>query len=223
MPETPTPNNMPGAPAAEQAPEPDVSVDAEISASVEDSPPAPDKPPPTPEKLLELNKALRKEAETKRRKLREVEQQAGADHADAAKLRELLKALGVDSKTGGEFDPKAEVDKLRHEIEAERTERTRAEVARTEKIDPAFVLGATEEEMRESAQRYRDSVNAAIEEALKSSGKTPAAPASTVTSNGKIAGPDQITTRDQLKNLSPAARVKAYQDGRLKELMGTST
>lgn len=147
------------------------------------------------------------------------EKRAKSNFEDAEKLRNLIKDLGGD-KTA-EFDPKAEFDKLRNEVQSERTERIRAEVARTEKVPPKYVLGATEEEMRSSAAEYRNDLQQFVEEAVKSAGKVPAAAqAATVTSDGKIAGPEQITSRDQLNSMSPQEILKAQKEGRLDHLMG---
>lgn len=144
------------------------------------------------------------------------EKRAKQDLADAERWRQLHQQVGGESK---EFDPQAEFQTLRNEIERERTERLRSEVARTEEVDPDFVIGATEEQMRESAQRYKAKVEAAIEKALKGRASS-AVPASEVTSNGKVAGPGQIKSQDELKTMSPQEILAAKNEGRLDHLMG---
>lgn len=210
-----TPNDMPGAAEAPTA-------DAEgTDTQVVEAPETPEKGLP-PEKLADLNRTLRNEKKAAERKAREAEQRAAANDGAAKKLTELLQALGVEGKPG-EFDAKAEIIKINEKLETSERERLRADIARTEKVDPEFIHGATEDDMRASAQRYRQAIETAIEEALKAKNVPAAPPASTVTANGKIAGPEQITSREELAKLSPEARAKAYEDGRLDALMGKQT
>jgi len=205
--ETPTPNDMPKAAQAE-APK---AEPAEPQAN-----PEPVKPEGLPaEDAAELARLRRIHQDESK-----WEKRAKQNFEDAEKLRELMKSLGGEKNT--EFDPKAAFEALNAKLEAAENARVRAEIARTEKVDPAFIHGTSEEDMRASAQRYREAVDAAIEEALKAKNVPAAPPASTVTSNGKIVGADQITSRDQLAKMSPADRLKAYQDGRLDSLVGKS-
>lgn len=199
---TPTPNTMPGATPA--TPEPPKA----------ESTPAPQAPAEKSDggdnAELESLRAFRKEAQ-------KWEQRAKSNFDDAERWRQLSKTVG--GEPNKEFDPQAEFQKLRDEVARERAERVREAVARTEDVDPDILIGATEEQMRESAQRYKAKVEAAVERLLK--GRAPAAaPASEVTSNGKVAGPGQITSQDELKSMSPADRMAAYKDGRLDGLMG---
>ncbi|MDM2447988.1 hypothetical protein PP556_24340, partial [Mycobacteroides abscessus] len=99
------------------------------------------------------------------------------------------------------------------------TERLRSEVARTTGVDPEDIKGGTEEEMRESAERWKVRFNARLEEAIKSKSAPAAAPAAEVTSDKKVTGPKQLT-RDDLKNMSPKAIREARESGQLDELMG---
>lgn len=201
MSETPTPNSMPGAeaPKAEPAPKADPpTVEAPSEGISGDA-----------AELARLRKIHEDESKWEKR--------AKQNFADAEKLRELMKSLGGEKNT--EFDPKAAFEALNAKLEASEIARLRAEVARTEKVAPKYVQGTTEEEMRASAQEYLADVQQLIEEA-KAKNSPAAPPASTVTSNGKIAGPDQITTREQLKTMKPAEILAAQKDGRLDSLMG---
>lgn len=207
-----TPNDMPG--ATETAP-----AEVEAAETPAETPEAPEKGLP-PEKLAELNRTLRNERKAAERKAREAEQRAAEADQRWQQLAELFG--GKDSKPG-DFDPQAAIDALRGEVQSERTARQRSDIARETGVDPEDIHGSTEEEMRESAQRWKQRFDQRLEEALKAKNTPAAPPASTVTANGKIAGPEQITSRDQLAKLSPADRVKAYQEGRLDSLMGKTT
>ncbi len=147
------------------------------------------------------------------------EKRAKQNYEDAQRYRELTEKLG--GKETKEFDAKVAFEELNAKLEASERERVRAEVARTKKVDPKFIHGTTEEEMVSSADDYLTDVQQRIEEALKA--KSPSAPpASAVTANGKISGPEQITSREELAKLSPTERAKAYEEGRLDSLMGKS-
>lgn len=192
-----TPNDMPGAAetvVSEPAPAPE-PVEAPI-----------EKPKPTESVDFWKDKA------------REQERRAKANFDDAAKWRDLIEKSGADKKS--EFDPRAEIDKIRAELTSERTERLRTEVARVTGVDPDDIKGNTEEEMRASAERWQQRFNARLEEAMKSKSAPAAAPAAEVTSDKKVTGPQQITSRDELKNMSPQQRVEALKNGQLDELMG---
>jgi hypothetical protein len=206
MTDQPTPNTMPGAEPADTA-QPEskpTSPKGEVT---------PEKTGISAEDLAELNRLRNIHKDESK-----WEKRAKQNFDDAQRWRELSETLG--GKEAKEFDPRAAFDELRKEVEKERTERTRADVARTTGVDPDFIAGTTVEEMQASAQRYLDSVNARIEEALKAKNAPAAPPASTVTSNGKIVGPNQITSREELAKLSPDERVKAYEEGRLDSMMG---
>lgn len=209
---TVTPNDMPGADTAE-APE---TVETTETSAVEQ---APEKGLP-PDKLAELNRKLRDEKKAAERRARELEQRA--QQADQ-RWQQLASLFGDKADGNDGFDPQAEIQRMRSDLEAERTERLRSDVARTTGVEPDFISGSSMEEMQASAQRYLDSVNARIEAAMKAKNIPVAPPASTVTSDGKIAGPDQITSREELAKLSPAERAKAYEEGRLDTLMGKTT
>lgn len=149
--------------------------------------------------------------------------EATENHRDAEAYRKLLAGLGVDGKDKKDFDPQAAIADLQSQFESEREARIRAEVARTEDVDPDVLQGKTEDEMRASAQRFKALVEAAVEK--KAKGVAPAAaPAGEVTSNQKVDGPKQIASRDQLKNMSRADIIEAHRNGRLDDqVRGAST
>lgn len=208
-----TPNDMPG---AEGTSETDVTDTAETTADTA----ADTQSGLTPEKLAELNRTLRGERKTAERRAKEAEQKAA--EADQ-RWKQLASLFGTDGKPGdAEFDPQAEVSKLREDFNAERKARLLSEVARTEGVEPEDLRGDTEEELRDSARRFKERLDGLVEAALKAKNIPAAPPASTVTSDGKISGPQQITSHDELKKLSPTERMAAYRDGRLKQLMGES-
>lgn len=212
MSEIPTPNNMPGAEAPKaEAPKAEAPK-AEAPKGVNDA-------------ISEgINKGQAElEAELARfRKIHEDEskweKRAKQNFADAEKLRELMKSLGGEKNT--EFDPKAAFEALNAKLEAAETARVLAEVARVKGVDPEDIKGSTEEEMNASADRYLARFQARLDEALKAKNVPAAPPASTVTSDGKIAGPEQITSREQLKTMKPAEIMAAQKEGRLDSLMG---
>jgi hypothetical protein len=198
---------MPGAtPATPEAP-----AASEGSRTPEKTPSQAERPAESSEEKAELEslRAFRKEAQ-------KWEQRAKSNFDDAERWRQLSKTVGGEAK---DFDPKSAFDALNAKVEAAEAARVRSEVARTEDVDPDIIIGSTEEQMRESALRFKAQVEAAIEKAMKGRASA-AAPASEVTSNGKVAGPGQITSQDELKSMSPADRMAAYKDGRLDGLMG---
>lgn len=150
---------------------------------------------------------------------RRWERRAKDNFTDAEKFRALAKAF-----TGGDgaedFDPKAEFAKLRNELQSERLERIRAEVARVKNVDPRYVIGANQEEMTAAADSYLSDVEARVKAALQGV-KAPATEStSTVKGGDRVEGPKQITSEAELKKLSPADQLKAYQEGRLDKLIG---
>jgi hypothetical protein len=213
-----TPNDMPGADNSDAGgndlPDANALAEASLAAATAEEPGK----GLSPDKLAELNRKLRDERKAAEREAREAKQKAAEADARWQQLAELFGGKGKSD----EFDPKAALDELRGELMSERTARLRSDVARETGVDPEDIHGSTEEEMRASAERFQAKLQARIEEALKS--RTPAAPpASTVTANDKIAGPEQITSREELAKLPPAERMKAMREGRLNHLMGKST
>ena len=149
--------------------------------------------------------------------------EATNNHRDAEAYRNLLQALGVNDKERKEFDAQAAITDLNSKFESERLARIRSEVARTEGVEPEDFTGNTEEEMRTSAQRFKARIEAEVEKRAKAVAPA-AAPAGEVSSNGKVDGPQQITTRDELKKMTREQRIEAHKEGRLGDLMsGKST
>jgi hypothetical protein len=218
MSETITPNSMPGAQPAEAAKEP---AKAEPTKAAEAKPPKPETP--AAQGLSADERAELERLRAVHKDERKHENRAKVNKDAAPKMRALAELLGIEPDQYGvlpdEFDPQAEFQKLRTEVDKERTERLRSEVARTEGVDLEDVHGNSEDEMRESAKRYKAKVEAAIEAALKGRA-TAAVPASEVTSNGKVAGPTQIKSQDELKNMSPKEIMAADAEGRLDFLKG---
>lgn len=146
--------------------------------------------------------------------------EATEKHRDAEAYRNLLEALGVkDGKAAKEFDPQAAISELNTRFESERIARIRSEVARTEGLEPEDFAGNTEEEMRASAQRFKARIEAEVEKRAKATAPAAAAAsAAEVTSNGKVTGPQQITSRDQLKGMTAKEIVAARESGQLDDL-----
>lgn len=147
------------------------------------------------------------------------EKRAKANYNDAQKFRELIDALGGESKTP-DFDPKSEFEKLRAEIEATNVERTRSEVARLKGVDPELLVGSTQEEMESAADRYLAAVEARVQAALKKATVPATESTSTVTSGDYVEGPKQITSEAELMKLTPQQQMAAYKEGRLDQLLG---
>jgi hypothetical protein len=199
--ESVTPNVMPG---ATPPPEPAAATEAAPEATTDGL---------STEDRAELARLrdLHKDEQKWRR-------EATKNFADAQKLRNLIEQVGGDSKES-EFDPQKEFQRLRDEVAQERTARVREAVARTEEVDPDVLIGDTEEQMRESAARYKAKVDAAVQKAIK--GRAPAAaPTGDVSGNDKVAGAKQITSQDELKRMSSKDVVAAYKEGNLDALMG---
>jgi hypothetical protein len=209
---------MPGA-----APETPPAVPAAEPSKTPEKPTTPEAPAATGT----LTPDERTELEQLRTRNSQASKWENRSKANAKKLRDLAEAAGLDVSelNLSEFDPKVEFDKLRNDFESSERERTRSEVARTEGVDLEDVHGNTEEEMRASAQRIKARIEAAITKALEAADKTPpsAAPASTVTSDGKITGPVQITSQDELKKMTTQQILQAEKDGRLDQLLGKRT
>lgn len=154
---------------------------------------------------------------------RRWEKRAKENFTAAERWRKFIEdAAGTSGQEADEFDPQAELNKLRKDIEDERTERTRVEVARTKGVDPKYVSGATIEEMNASADDYMQDMQARIDAALKKATSPVTESTSTVKSGDRVEGPKQITTEAELKKLSPEEQQAAYKDGRLDRLLGRS-
>lgn len=144
---------------------------------------------------------------------------ATKNYSDAEKYRQLMAQLGGDPGKGKDFDPQAAIADLTSKFETAERERIRSEVARTEGVNPKYAAGATEDEMRASAQEFKADLQAEIDKA-RAAVSSSAAPVTEVTGNGKVQGPNQITSRDELKNMSPKEILAAKEEGRLDGLLG---
>ncbi|MGW4718871.1 hypothetical protein [Nocardia sp. NPDC004260] len=95
------------------------------------------------------------------------------------------------------------------------TEKMRSDVSRETGVPAELIHGNTEEEMRATAE---------VALAFKGNSKpSPAAPAQIVTSNGNAPSVKQITSRDELKSMTPQQIIAAKNEGRLDSLLGKST
>lgn len=152
--------------------------------------------------------------------------EATQNHSDAEAYRRLLAGLGVDGKAKKDFDPQAAISDLNSKLESERQERLREKVARTEGVDPEDFSGKTEEEMRESAQKFKARIEARVAAEVEKRAKTiasAAAPAGEVTAAGKVEGAKQVTSRDDLKKMSRAEVIEAHKAGRLDDQISGKT
>lgn len=102
---------------------------------------------------------------------------------------------------------------LCRKLQVSERERARNEIARIENVDIEFVTGDTEDEMRASAIIYLATRGPIVD--LQSS----AAPASEITSNGKVEGPHHLTSKDELQTMTPTQIVDSYRDGLLDEIL----
>ncbi|WP_306365447.1 hypothetical protein [Nocardia sp. CC227C] len=106
-------------------------------------------------------------------------------------------------------------EKAERAAEEARIGKLRSDVARETGVPAELIHGGTEEEMRAAAE---------VALAFKGNAKpSPAAPAKIVTSNGDTTRAKQITSRDELKSMTPQQILAAQKEGRLDELMGKST
>lgn len=94
-------------------------------------------------------------------------------------------------------------------------EKLRSDVAKDTSVPVELIHGHTEEEMRAAAE---------VALAFKGNGKPPAAaPAQIVTSDGKSTQAKQITSREDLKSMTPQQVLAAQKEGRLDQLLGKPT
>jgi len=131
--------------------------------------------------------------------------------ANLAKLRDLAQDLGISREefNPAEFDPKSEVAKLRQEIEAERNERTRAEVAAETGIPRELISGGTGEEMRANAAKIL-----AFAKANAPAPEIPPVPnASEVKGDQEIKGTQKVTAAEYKAITDPEERRKLRESG----------
>lgn len=206
-----TPNAMPGAaPATPAAP-----------------PATPSTPPAAPAATGGLDADERAEL-ARLRDVHKDEQkhrrEATENHAAAEAYRKLLQTLGVDpaKPEAKDFDAKSAIADLNSKFESAETARIRELVARTEGVEPEDFNGTNEEEMRASAKRFKARIEAEVTK--RGAPAAPAAaPAAVVTSSTPIDGPKPIASRDELKKMTRAERMKAHQEGRLDDLAAGRT
>lgn len=214
-----TPNSMPGAKPSEGAEAPAVDTSATDA-------------PSTGQQAAgdSANDGLSADDRAELARLREVHKdeqkwrrQATDNHSDAEKYRKLLEGLGVAPEKGKEFDAQRAISDLTSKFERAEQARIRSEVARTEDVDPDILIGTTEDEMRSSAQRFKAKVAAEVEKRAKVVAPS-AAPASDVTANGKVQAARQITSPNDLKNMTSRQISEARKAGLLDDLLsGKST
>jgi hypothetical protein len=145
--------------------------------------------------------------------------EATTKHKDSETLEKVLSALGVSGDAKKSFDAEAAVKELTAKMETAERERIRAEVARTEGVDPEDFTGDTEEAMRASAKRFKAKVQALVQAAVEAAakGKQPAAvPADEVTSNGKVTDGKQLKS---VQGMTPQQVVEAHKAGQLDDLV----
>jgi hypothetical protein len=147
-----------------------------------------------------------------------VQQIARQNEDDARAYRQLMESLGVKPEEKKNFDPQAEITKLRTDFEAERTARLREQISHQTNVPLDQIHGNTPEEMQQSAQSALQWVQGLLQQANVPA----AAPASVVNSPAgpNDGGPQQITSREQLAQMSNADRMKAFREGRLDQLLG---
>lgn len=157
-------------------------------------------PPKTPAETVEMER------------FKAVQQIARQNEDDARAYRKLLEGLGVKPEDKSEFDPQAEITKLRNDFQEERDGRIREQISHTTGVPVDQIQGTDRESMQASAQRALDWVNGVLKKA-----NVPAtAPASTVTSSqGPNDGSPQQLSRGELATMTPAQVLEADRAGRL--------
>lgn len=209
MSETITPEQ----PTAEVTPAP-------ADAPTASAPPAPEpaKPAapvtPEPEKGPDLAAEVAKWKELSRKNEQRAKENADKakkfDEIEEANRTELEKAI-------------ARAEAAEKAAEEAATESLRAKKASTSGVDLSLIPAGTEEEMDAAIAAAIAFKDAAIKAALAQQKPSPAAPAEVVTSTNASTQVKQITSRDELKSMSPSEVMAASRDGRLDELMGKST
>lgn len=210
---TPSPANMPGA------------KQDSVPPAVTDTPKADPKPEPKSDKAeTPTDTTLTADERAELDRLRAIhkdekkwETRAKGNVEDARRWNALKGIIGGDGETGEPADPLQEVQKLRDDLESERTERIREKVSNKSGVPASQIIGKTEDEMTASAEQALEWAK----EFMRKAGVPVTAPASTVTSDGTLgAKTGQITSREQLRNMSPGEITAAYREGRLDSMMG---
>jgi hypothetical protein len=210
---TPSPLNMPGAAAAMNPPVQTMNPPKDMPISGK-SEKAAEAAPTTESETVDLArfKAVQELA-------RKFEKAAKDEHTDAERYRQMQQQFSAGNGDKAP-DPMAEVQRLRDDLTAERTERLRAEVARTTGVPPNQIHGGDEAAMRESATEALSWATGLAQSLGKNIGVPAVAPPETVTSSTPTHqnGVTQIRSRDELRNMSSKEIMAAYNEGRLDDL-----
>lgn len=210
-----TPLNMPGAQAAINMPP------QTVHANPQQQPPKADDKKPSEGEKVDVD-----ELQTKYKGVQEIARQfekaAVENTGKADAYDKLIQALTGSNGESAVTDPLVEIAKLRVDVETERTERTRSEIARLTGVPPQLITGNDAESMSASAKQALEWGQGLGQ---KQSGVPLVAPATTVNSDGKPGDgkPNQIQTRDELKNMSSKEIMAAYEEGRMDRLLGRPT
>jgi hypothetical protein len=135
---------------------------------------------------------------------------------DAERYQQLQQQIsGGAPPNGTPPDPLVEVNKLREELTAERTERLRESIASTTGVPAAQIQGDSEESMRASATK---SLEWAQDLLQRVTGTPLTAPVSTVNGDGVPGSRTGQLSRADLKNMKPHEIMKADRDGKLDDI-----
>jgi hypothetical protein len=212
---TPSPLDMPGAKAIMNPPvenmKPPISMP--VAPKSETKPPEGDPTPPIDvDELQAKYKGVQEIA-------RKFEKAAKENTDDAERYRQLVQTISGQGNTPP--DPIAEIQRLRQDIETERTERVRADIARITGVPPGQIHGTDEASMRSSAEQALSWAQSLAQQA----GRPVVAPAETVNSNTPThqTGVTQIRSKDELNGMSSKDIMQAYKEGRLDYLQGKTS
>lgn len=215
----PSPGELPGARQETIPAVVDPQSRSPQSGVVDSTPQQQPQKPPAPEPEVQPQQQNPPEAETvEMGRFKAVQQIARTNEEDARAYRALMEKLGVSPEEKKNFDPQAEITKLRTDFESERDARLRENISHATNVPVDQITGSTAAEMQASADRALNWVNGLLQQA-----NVPAAvPGSVVNSHAgpNDGGPQQITTREQLAQMSPSDRMKAFREGRCDTLLG---
>ena len=135
--------------------------------------------------------------------------------ANLGKLRDLALELGVSREdfNPAQFDPKAEFAKLRAEIETERAERTRVEIAAAAGVPKELILGNTADEMQSHAEKLIEWAKAAGKQSAPEPPKQYAPPADEVKGDKEIKGETKVSASEYAAIKDPAKRRQLRESG----------
>ena len=183
-----------------------------------------DKTPPAPKpsdlakksETDDSTKGLAAEERAELSRLRKLHQDEkkweSRNKANLGKLRDLALELGVSREdfNPAEFDPKSEFAKLRAEIEQERTERTRVEIAAEVGVPKDLILGSTPDKMKANAAKLLDWAKANGKAAPPAQS---APPAEEVKGDKEIKGDKKVTASEYAAITDPAKRRQLREAG----------